>query len=406
MRVIDLALNDLRQILRDRKAALFLLVMPIVFTILFGFAFSGSSGGGEQDTRLPVGYFSLDQGRFSGHLRELLERSSSVRPVDGTGAEELDRSVKDGNLSIAVVVPAGYSQSLMAGQQPPVEIIADPASAASATAQNEVQAAVRRLSSALAAARAGADVYRERIGFQDAPAEQAYVEAGVERIVAAWSQPPVILAVSGTSAPASSEQQAVGSVFSHTSPGMMAQFAIAGLMSAANVLVLERKKRVLSRLLTTNLSRGQILIGHYLAMFILIVAQLSVLMVFGQIVLGVNYLAAPLASALFAVSTGLFCASLGLLIGALAANEEQAIVFSLIPMFVLAGLGGAWVPLDVMPEGVRQIASLTPVAWIVEGLKDITIRGQGLADVLPGMGVLAGYAVVLFGLAAWRFRFE
>ena len=47
-------------------------------------------------------------------------------------------------------------------------------------------------------------------------------------------------------------------------------------------------------------------------------------------------------------------AALGLLIGALARSEEQAIIFSLVPMFILAGLGGAWVPV----EGQRMDAVL------------------------------------------------
>jgi len=33
----------------------------------------------------------------------------------------------------------------------------------------------------------------------------------------------------------------------------------------------------------------------------------------------------------------------GLLIGTLAKTDEQAIIYSLVPMFVFAGIGGAWV---------------------------------------------------------------
>lgn len=41
MRAVYLALKDLLQILRDWKAAFFLIIMPIAFTLLFGFAFGG-----------------------------------------------------------------------------------------------------------------------------------------------------------------------------------------------------------------------------------------------------------------------------------------------------------------------------------------------------------------------------
>ena len=44
MRMIDLALKDLTQLIRNWKAATFLLIMPLAFTLFFGFLFDGASG--------------------------------------------------------------------------------------------------------------------------------------------------------------------------------------------------------------------------------------------------------------------------------------------------------------------------------------------------------------------------
>jgi len=71
--------------------------------------------------------------------------------------------------------------------------------------------------------------------------------------------------------------------FSHTSPSMMVQFAIAGLIGAASILVLERKSRALRRLLTTAVSRTEIILGHYLAMFVMIMVQFVILAAFGEL---------------------------------------------------------------------------------------------------------------------------
>ena len=42
MRILDLTLKDLKQLTRDWKSALFLVIMPVAFTLLFGFVFSGA----------------------------------------------------------------------------------------------------------------------------------------------------------------------------------------------------------------------------------------------------------------------------------------------------------------------------------------------------------------------------
>jgi ABC-2 type transport system permease protein len=407
MRVIDLMLKDLRQVVRDWRAAVFLLGMPIAFTLMFGFAFGGRDGNGQNDPRLPVGYLDQDQGQVSPQLETLLTNSEVIRiEQEESEQDELEEKVADGDLAAAIIVPAGYSDDMLAGQTPQLILVADPGSDAGIALQSEVQSAANRLHSAVLAADLSGQIYDEQVGFTDESARQAYLDARLDEGVVAWEDPPV--SVSSRLAIIQENQNEDGSenAFAQSSPGMMAQFSVAGLMGAVTILVLERKTGAMKRLLTTNLSRGQILLGHYLAMVIMIFAQLVVLVLFGQLFLGLNYLGQPLATLLMILAAALFVAALGLLIGALAKSEEQVMIMALIPMFILAGLGGAWVPLEIMPEGFQQFARLTPLAWVMIGFQDIIIRGQGLEAVLLPALVLLAYAIVLFFLGVWRFRIE
>jgi hypothetical protein len=77
MRIIDLAIKDIKQILRDWKSALFLVVLPILFTLFFGVIFSAVfSSEAESDPRLPVGWINNDPGgQISSRLEALLAGS-------------------------------------------------------------------------------------------------------------------------------------------------------------------------------------------------------------------------------------------------------------------------------------------------------------------------------------------
>jgi len=134
----------------------------------------------------------------------------------------------------------------------------------------------------------------------------------------------------------------------------------------------------------------------------LIFIQFTILIIFGQFVLKVNYLRLPSATMLVAFSAALCISALGLLIGIFAKTEEQAITFSLIPMFVFAGLGGAWVPLEFTGPTFQAIGHLSPVAWGMDGFENICARGLGFESVLIPSAALAGYALVFFVLAVWR----
>jgi ABC-2 type transport system permease protein len=406
MRVIDLAVKDLYQIVRDWKAALFLLVMPIAFTLLLGYVFRDVDGGG--DARLPVGVLDLEDGggALSPRLLDLMEASDAIRPVvleEGDTAEA-ERRVADEELAAAVIVPQGYGERVLEGELVDLPVIVDPASVAGTAAQRSVQAAATRLMGAVQIARLGAEAYDEEQEVVNESDRQGFLQGALGDAVAAWEDP--LLTVEMTASGESDTEEEGPNSFAHSSPAMMVQFTIAGLIGAAEVLVLERRSGALRRLLTTAISRLEIILGHYLAMVLMIFAQVAILIVFGQLAVGVEYARTPLATLLVAAAMALWVASLGLLIGVVAKTEEQVVIFSMIPMFVLSALGGAWMPLEGTSETFQAIGHVLPSAWAMDGFKNLVIRGLGFSSVLVPAGIMLAYAVVLFALALWRFEVE
>jgi ABC-2 type transport system permease protein len=407
MRIMNLVQKDVRQLLRDWKTFGFLIIMPIGFTLLIGFVFSG--GGQTEDARLPVGYLDQDGGaQLSAHLFELLADSDAIRPVEmeELGTEEIDRQVADAELAAAVVVPAGYTAQQLGGgtgvDLKPV-VVADVASSAGQTAQNSVQAALARLAGAVRTAQLTAKAFEAAGG----SADQGFLEAAVDRTLRAWEDPPLTISAKHSGAtPEEAESATPTSDYAHSSAGVMVQFAMAGIIGAAEIMVLERKSGSLRRLLTTPMARLEIIAGHFLTMYLMILVQLLVLVLFGQLVLSVGYFREPVGAVLMILVTALWAASLGLLIGIFAKGEEQAIIFSLLIMLILSGLGGAWMPLEFTSQTFQTVGHLTPAAWAIDGFENLVVRGLGLESVLMPAGILLAFTVVFLGIGVWQFRTE
>ena len=392
IRILDITLKDLMQLLRDAKTFMFLLIMPVIFTFLFGYAFGGF-GSGESDSRLPLGYLSQDDHWITGSLHDLLAESEVIRLDENIfrSAADLEKLVADGDLPAAIIVPAGYGRALLKDKAARLIVIADRNTSAWTTVEAELLTLLSRLDGAVRTA-----TIIERMHVEGIPFDYAF-----EKSLSAWDEPPILIHETTSLA---LEKDSNKSGLTHTAPGMMLQFAIAGLLTAAQVIVAERKSRTLQRLLTTATNRVHIVLGHYLAIFILIFIQFIMLMTFAQLVLNVDYLRIPVATLLVALSAALCISALGLLIGILARTEEQAIIFSLIPMFVFAGLGGAWVPLEVTGPTFQVIGHLSPVAWGMDGFENIVARGLGFSSVLLPAAALVIYALFFFILAVWRFK--
>lgn len=391
IRILDIAAKDLLQLIRDRNTFLFFLIMPVILTLLIGYA-TGGFGGGSSDVRLPVGYLDQDDSRLSRKLAGLLAASEVLRPDQNQARSvtDLEQLVAGEKLPAAIVVPAGYGKASLDGKHARLTLIGDASTVAGTAIQAEVLAIANRLDSAVTMALVMEQLTGARLPFNHT----------LDKALAAWEKPPIAVAETTSSA---IPKKAKSTAFAHTSPGMMLQFAIAGLLTAAQIVVSEKKSRALQRLLTTATHRVHILLGHHLAMFVIILCEFLVLIVFGQLVLQVNYSREPGATLVVAVSAALCISALGLLIGVLAKNEEQAIIFSLVLMFVLAGLGGAWAPLEVTGPTFQAIGHASPVAWGMDGFKNIVVRGLGIESALLPASALIGYAVLFFGLAAWRF---
>lgn len=415
MRVIDLALKDLLQVVRDWKSALFLVIMPIIFTFFFGLIYGGI--GGENDPRLPVGLVNHDQaGTLSASLQSLLEASDAIRPVllEGDEADKAADSVRDEDLAAAVVVLTGFSEQALrpgsgqalAGDETRLTIIVDQSIQAGQTALNAVQAAVTRLLGTVQTAQISAEVYEAQQTFEDEGARQSYLDEALALASEAWQQPPLAIAIEQSGATAGGEEDTSWNPYAHASAGMIVQFVVFGLNTSAMVLVLERKSRTLQRMLTTPITRTEVIAGHVLAMFLIVFLQQALLVVFGQLAFGVGYMRESLAILLMVVTLGFWVASLGLFISAISKSEDQVVMFSMLAMFAFSALGGAWFPLDITGRAFAAIGHLMPSAWAMDGFENIIVRGLGLNSVLLPAGILLAYAVVFFGLAVWRFRFE
>ena len=393
IRILDIAFKDFLQLMRDPKTFMFLLIMPIALTLLFGFAFGGFSSDAS-DTRLPVGFLDQDSSRLSKRLRDLFAESDVIRlNVTTRALADLENRVADGKLAGAIIVPNGYGNAMLANKPARLTLISDQGTTAGTTIEAAVIATAGRFDSAVRTA----TIMEQTIGNR-APFKYAF-----EQSLAAWKTTPIAIAETTSTIVQAQKKSNQSASLAHSSPGMMLQFAIAGLLTAAQIIVAERKSRSLQRLLTTATHRLHILLGHYLAIFTLIFSQFIALVLFGWLILRVDYARAPGAILIVAASAALCIAALGLLIGMLAKTDEQAVVFSLVPMFLLSGLGGAWVPLEVTGETFQAIGHLSPVAWAMDGFKNISIRGLGIESVMLPALALLGYATLFFALATWRF---
>lgn len=398
MRIIDIAMKDLAQIFRDKRTLLFLIAMPVVFTLFMGFAYRG--GGNEADNEnqpILLGWASNDpNGLISKELYHLLSQSSSVKLIEAE-LSEAENLVSQGDVTGVLVIPSGFDQNWKSGGSQ-LTLITD---TNSALGQSLFQLLRSPVTQVLSSAKI-AQLSIEYLGKEGDAGEyqKAYLAA-----TNAWAETKHADLVQVELAVAQPEESWYGvNPYNQASPGILVMFAIFGLVTSGQILMQERKTRTLQRMMTTSLHPWQIIAGHMLAMFAIVFIQEIILVVFGQIALGVDYARQPLAVLLIIIALGLWIAALGLLIGIIARDDSQVVLFSLMAMFVFSALGGTWFPLEASSGIFAAVGKIMPSAWAMTGFQNILIRGLGLESAWLPFIVLLGYAALFFALSIWRFR--
>lgn len=396
MQIIELALKDLRQILRDRRTLIFMLLMPIAFTFFFGWIFGGA---GAEDPRLPVGLVVEESDNFVAQgIVSMIDNSQVIYPQD-IAVAEANNLVQSQEIAGAIVIPSGLDiEGLLEGGAS-ITLYINPVSPAG----QSVSAALNQIVGRVQAAAKASSLSLEQITqLEGAPVDpQVYLQEAFTLALQSWENPPISIQASEQI----SDEEEINA-YTQSSPGMIVQFAIFGLTQTAVILVLERNSGALRRLMASPISKARIILGHVLSMFLITFVQLILLVVFGEIAFKLGYFDQLPATIVITACLALWSASLGLLVSAISKTQEHVILYGMIAMFLFSALGGAWFPLDITGETFSAIGHLTPSAWAMEGFQNLILRGMGLGSVVTPALILLGYTAAFLMIAIWKFKFE
>jgi ABC-2 type transport system permease protein len=313
-----------------------------------------------------------------------------------------------------LVVPAGFSADVAAGRDATLRLVnnsldrgSNEAVLMAVTGVTRTLSLERQIVASLE--RLGA---MQRAGPSFDPATSAERAVPIaERQFVRSQQRPLVTVVAAQPAALGGERVRVSGVQIGV-PGFAVLFIFLTAQITARSIYEEKKTGTFRRLLAAPLSRRSMLIGKLIPNFVVVVLQVVFLFAAGMLLLPLLGLDAlrlgsdPLALVLLVLSIALCCTTLGILIAAIARTEAQIGGFAALVLWVLAFLGGSFIPLFLINESMATIGQVTPHYWAVTGFYDLLTRGQGLAAVLDSIGVLLGFSAAFFVLGAWRFEFD
>jgi len=362
LRIIALTRKELLAVLKDRRSRMALLIPPVVQSLLFGYAATYDLN--------HVAYAALDQDH-SAASRQLLAG------LDGSGVFErvadLQRagdipSFIDARRAVLIVqIGQNFERELLSGRSADVQIISDGRNSTTAgTAMAYVASIIAQFN-------------------EDWGGAHGVTPPPMRLVTRAWYNPNL-------------------ETRWFMIPGMIGTLTLLQTMLLTAMSVArEREQGTFDQLLVTPYRPYEIMAGKALPSMVVGTIQASGVLLVGQL-----WFRIPFSGSYATLFAGLLlfllaAIGIGLLISAVAATMQQAMLYSILVIMPFSLLSGLTTPISSMPRWLQYLTAINPLRYAIDIARRVYLEGASLSLLWPDLWPLGLVALVTLSGASWMF---
>ena len=393
--------KDLMLLLKDKRAVVLLLVLPLLFISIVGMSTGQFLTKDDDAQRFRILVVDRSASELSAKLIAALQRQKEflVRVVES--AEEADETLSRGDASMWLTIGAEFESR--ADELRISEIF----NSDSGPLAGGPEALDLRLETRPAAI--GIGRLLEGVIFTQVIKVIAPVAAEKNAVTRTWirkaenedsaADAPLMVSSVEKNIPKAA------AVYSWIVPGFTVMFAFFVISVMARSFIAERENGTLRRVLLAPISRTSVLAGKTIPFYVTSVIQCSLLFLCGRLLFGMSWGPEPIYLIPVILCTSLAATSLGLLLATAVHTDQQVSSYGTTLILLLSSMSGCFFPRDMFPQTMKRASLFIPHGWALKAFDAVLM--QSTVDVLTVAtccAMLITFAVAFFAVGSWRFR--
>jgi ABC-2 type transport system permease protein len=354
-----------RQFTRDRGALVLSFFFPVVFILIFGWAFQSSETEtfrlGLVDDGSPQTTFIIAQGLDS----VVVQDNHKVFEIEKGTMDDLLELLKKGNLDAVIVVPEGMDSSLNQGQTANINVYYD------ASLISNQQTLLPTLNQVINAIDWHLEGIAPPIGIQETSI-QSHALRYLDFLI----------------------------------PGILGMtFMFIGVQGGLPIIQ-QRQAHIIKRLGCTPLRRSMLVLGDVVFRIIIVFISAALIILIGRLVFNVQMIGNWLSLCGVVILGGLVFVSLGYLIAAFVKTQESAVPVVQIVTFPMMFLSGTFFSVASMPSLIEPLVKILPLTYLNDALRQIMVGGTPLHSMSTDIAAMFVWVLVCLGISVRFFRWD
>ncbi len=177
-----------------------------------------------------------------------------------------------------------------------------------------------------------------------------------------------------------------------------------GAFLAALNIVKEKEVGTIEQINVTPIKKYQFILGKLIPFWVLGLMILTIGLIISRVIYGITPVGSLLTIYVFAAVYLLAVLGMGLLVSTFANTQQQAMLLSFFFMMIFILLGGLYTSIDSMPPWAQISTKFNPVAYFIEVMRMVVLKGSTLIDIKMHLSIMFIFAIVLNSFAVWNYR--
>jgi len=188
-------------------------------------------------------------------------------------------------------------------------------------------------------------------------------------------------------------------------PGILVLLVtLVGTFLSGMNIVKEKEIGTIEQINVTPIRKYQFIVGKLLPFWLIALVELAFGLLVGKLVFDLPFVGSLWLIFSFSALYLLVVLGLGLLVSTITDTQQQAMFISWFFLIVFILMSGLFTPIESMPEWAQWLTRFNPVAYFVEVMRMVLLKGSGLLDIRLHILIMLGYALTVNGLAVLNYR--